>query len=299
MCCLVAPVGVFVVPFLSSHVNIPQAIQGVVGSSQPLHPHTTLLQAQATLTCDLVDCLGGGVHCRPSPCSYLAPRYLKLLNSILTHGTPHFSRITMMGHLMRVLCPPPTPPHLMAPSDLFHALRGLMVSLSVKYGIFWAIWWYTSPSHVACYSHLHRVMSLAQRPERSLGYGCKECLVGWVGQGKRGQSDDQLDAEWWSLQRIVACLTDEEPVFDKFGLGAPHATHCYCKEGGFFVGPQLIMPLSFVISSRSFVKTVWYRNLTHVPFWCVTFWLWFGFSVCTQCSDAESSSSYCSTHLPH
>lgn len=46
--------------------------------SRPLYPHTTLLQARATLTCRLAGCLGGGVRCRPSPCSYMAPRYLQV-----------------------------------------------------------------------------------------------------------------------------------------------------------------------------------------------------------------------------
>ena len=62
--------------------------------------------------CRLASCLGGGARFRPSPCSYLVSRYLKLLKPIPVHGTPHFPRTAMMGHLInlvRVLCPP-TPP---------------------------------------------------------------------------------------------------------------------------------------------------------------------------------------------
>ena len=62
-CCLVFSVGVFIIPFFPSRIDIPQTVQGMIGPSlsSPLsirHPSW----ARVTSCVVLVGCLGGGVH---------------------------------------------------------------------------------------------------------------------------------------------------------------------------------------------------------------------------------------------
>ena len=86
MCCLVVLVGVFVVPFLPSRVNVPQVVQGMVEPSLsfPIHTHHSS-QERATLMSYLVFLVEVFVALP----SHLAPCYLQAVQVFAHFSTQH------------------------------------------------------------------------------------------------------------------------------------------------------------------------------------------------------------------